>query len=67
MLRRGRGDGGGKLVRFFVVRFLRGFCEKWAELDGFWWLAGGEKCGKCGFWTGVFPGWVFGGILGNLW
>ena len=37
-----------KLTSFFRTFFWRGFCEKWAEVDGFWWLAGGKKCGKCG-------------------
>ena len=33
---------------------MRGFCEKWAELDGFWWLVSGKKCGKGGLLVAVF-------------
>jgi hypothetical protein len=31
-----------------------GFCEKWAELDGFLWLVSGKKRGKCGLLMAVF-------------
>jgi hypothetical protein len=28
--------------------------QKMAELDGFWWLAGGKTCGNCGLLMVVF-------------
>jgi hypothetical protein len=32
----------------FLSGFLVEFCEKWAELDGFFFTGDGEMCGKRG-------------------